>query len=152
MTHAELVARAARWLKNTVACGVVLAERHAWGESPDAIGWKLGVSFLVECKATRADFFADSKKQWQRYPKKGMGNRRYFMVPAKMVRLDEVPALWGLPWVYPAQVRVQRAIWKLQTANLKAERDLLYLSLRREFLKTIVERTMDEENQSGWTP
>ena len=76
VTHAELVERAVRWLRGTMGCGVVLCERDAGvGEIPDAIGWRLRdvASHLVECKVTRADFFADLKKQHRANHLGGLG-------------------------------------------------------------------------------
>lgn len=97
MTHAELVERAARWLKGTAGCNVVLAEFVAQvGEIPDAIGWKSCESFLIECKTSRADFLADKKKPWRREPEFGMGVYRYFMAPAGIIKPEELPAGWGL--------------------------------------------------------
>ena len=109
VTHAELVARAARWLRNTVRCGVVATEEYNVGWSiPDAIGWKSHTSYLVECKVTRSDFFADAKKHHRRYPDQGMGHLRYYMTPPGLVSLDEVPEHWGLLEARPKQVRVLR--------------------------------------------
>ena len=109
MTHAELVDRAARWLRNTVGCGVVATEEYNVGRSiPDAIGWKSSCSYLVECKATRSDFFADAKKHHRRYPDWGMGEVRYYMTPPGLVSPDEVPEHWGLLEARPKQVRILR--------------------------------------------
>lgn len=78
-THADLVAPAARWLKGTVRCGVVLTEAPSMdGESPDAIGWRSGYSVLVECKASRADFLADSRKP-HRVKKRRLAIRCYYL-------------------------------------------------------------------------
>jgi hypothetical protein len=97
MTHTELVARAARWLRSQ-GCGTVVAEKLPVSfEEPDAIGWKAsGWSVLVECKASRADFRRDAKKPFRNCPVLGMGYRRYFMAPAGIIPVDEVPDGWGL--------------------------------------------------------
>jgi hypothetical protein len=40
-THAQLVQRAALWLRNNERCRVVLTEQTTGsGEIPDALGWK----------------------------------------------------------------------------------------------------------------
>jgi hypothetical protein len=101
ITHAELVARAARWLKNTYGCKVVLTENGAvTGEIPDAIGWKSsGRSVLVECKISRADFKADASKPFRFNPLVGLGAERYYMVPAGSGIVDvvhDLPLDWGL--------------------------------------------------------
>ena len=83
ISHAELVNRAERWLKNTKKCAVVLSEVCAWStdEIPDAIGWRPnGESILVECKTSRRDFLSDKHKQVHK-GFRGMGAYRYFMVP-----------------------------------------------------------------------
>lgn len=100
MTHAELVKRAERWLRNTRRCGVVICEAAAQsGETPDAIGWRFGgkLSVLVECKASRADFLAD-KRKWCR--KNGathsLGDERYYLAPAGIIKPEDLPERWGL--------------------------------------------------------
>ena len=64
LTHKALVRRISNWLKYTKQMTVVMAELHTGaGETPDVIAWKgAASSILIECKTSRADFFADSKK------------------------------------------------------------------------------------------
>ena len=51
MTHDELVQRAADWLRKTKKCSVVLTELMGGSsEMPDAIGWYVGYSILVEAR------------------------------------------------------------------------------------------------------
>jgi len=105
MTHAELVARAVKWLTNTVRCQVAASELYnASSEIPDAMGWKSWASWLVECKTSRADFFRDQHKLVRRSGL-GMGNFRYYMTPPRLVDPSEVPAGWGLLEVHPKIVR-----------------------------------------------
>lgn len=126
LTHADLVALAERWLRNgakfrevagereyrrQVRCNVVLTEAMGGnGESPDAIGWAYGgvISVLVECKVSRADFFADQKKPFRQRPKFGLGHYRYYMVPRGLVAVEEVPEGWGLLYVHNGRARVIR--------------------------------------------
>src|ERR1700760_3011333 len=65
--HAQLVGRAAEWLRLRYGCGIVLSEQYcATGEIPDVIGWKASCqSVLVECKVSRADFLADAAKPFR---------------------------------------------------------------------------------------
>lgn len=116
MTHAELVTRAERWLRKTAGCRVVLAEcrsRHE-PEVPDAIGWNCRGgqirSVVVECKATRADFRADSQKVHRQL--EGLGRWRWYMTPPGLVQADEVPAGWGL-----LEVRGNRVVKVKPTAD-----------------------------------
>lgn len=69
------------------------------GEQPDAIGWRSGVSILVECKTSRPDFLADAKKIWRRKPEKGMGNWRFYMCEKDLININELPDKWGLVYV-----------------------------------------------------
>ncbi len=107
-THAELVSRAVRWLKNSRGCAVVCwRARMVCTEQPDALGWTgMGWSTLVECKVSRADFRRDLEK-WHRKGT-GLGNHRFYLTPPGLVRVDEVPEGWGLLECHPATVRVVR--------------------------------------------
>lgn len=69
MKHVQLVDLAVRWLRRQ-GCRVILHHpfRTLLAEQPDAIGWRDGLSILVEAKVSRADFFADEKKLWRREP------------------------------------------------------------------------------------
>lgn len=99
MTHDELCGIAGRWLRNTAGCKVAMTELVALcgnGEIPDAIGWRGNDSILIECKTSRADFFADKAKSFRQMPERGMGALRYFMAPAGVLRVDDLPPRWGL--------------------------------------------------------
>lgn len=97
LLHAELCARAVRWLRKSAGCGVALSEMvSVAGEIPDAIGWRSGFSVLIEAKTSRADFFADRKKIWRRDPEAGMGDWRFFITPAGLLLPAEIPDGWGL--------------------------------------------------------
>lgn len=99
--HKELVKRAFTYLKFSVGCTVVFKERVASGrENPDAIGFKGGHSYLIECKSSRADFFADKNKHFRKNPYQGMGSKRYFMSPVGLLEPSEMPDGWGLLEVY----------------------------------------------------
>ena len=98
MKHAQLVARAADWLRSRYGCGIVLSEQYcATGEVPDVIGWKASCqSVLVECKVSRADFLADAGKPFRLKPEEGLGSRRIYMAPAGVIAPTELPKHWGL--------------------------------------------------------
>jgi hypothetical protein len=134
MTHAQLVERAVRWLRR-YRCGVVLSEQACVsGEMPDAIGWKQGChSVLVECKVTRADFLADRSKPFRQKPEKGVGSERFYLTPAGVVKIEELPAGWGLlefrrgcvEWMHPSAKNLRTAV------GFRYEMNLLLASLRR---------------------
>jgi hypothetical protein len=134
MTHAQLVERAVRWLRR-YRCGVVLSEQAcASGEMPDAIGWKRAChSVLVECKVTRGDFLADRAKPFRCKPEEGVGSERFYLVPAGLIRSEELPPGWGLLELRSRRVEmVHPSAKNLRTATgFRYEMNLLLASLRR---------------------
>jgi hypothetical protein len=113
MTHADLVERAARWLRNSRRCGVVLTELVTIAEeTPDAIGWTFGGrwSYLVECKVSRSDYYADASKPGRSMLRAaGLGRERYYMAPAGVLDAEHIRANrpgWGLLEVSGRRVRV----------------------------------------------
>lgn len=134
MTHAELVQRAARWLRNSRKCAVVLTEPSNAGiEIPDAIGWYGRDSILVECKVSRGDFFADQKKFYRgENLSRCSGHEKYYATPTGLVRAGEIPAGWGLVEVGPKAVRyvVRSPKHQLDIAVMRQELSMLLSELR----------------------
>ncbi|MGB9233438.1 MAG: hypothetical protein WCC04_03430 [Terriglobales bacterium] len=134
MTHAKLVGMAVAWLRR-YRCGVVLSEQAcASGEMPDAIGWKKKChSVLVECKASRADFLADSAKPWRERPETGVGAERYYLASRELIEVEELPAGWGLLEVSGHEIAtVRRSAKDLRSSlGFQYEMNLLLASLRR---------------------
>ncbi len=134
MTHPQLVERAVRWLR-VYRCGVVLSEQACVsGEMPDAIGWKRAShSVLVECKVTRADFLVDRDKPFRLKPEQGVGCERFYLTPPDLVKVEELPAGWGLLEYRRGRIDVMRPSAKnLRTAKgFGYEMNLLLASLRR---------------------
>lgn len=134
MTHAHLVDKAVRWLR-TYRCGVVLSEQAcASGEMPDAIGWKQAShSVLVECKISRADFLADRDKPFRQKPERGVGSERFYLTPPDLIKLEELPAGWGLLEQRRGRIEMlQMSSKNLRTAvGFRYEMNLLLSSLRR---------------------
>lgn len=108
-SHKELCSLAVNWLKRPHSrgghgCNVAIDEcRTGWtGEVPDALGYRFsGIpndsssgTVLVECKVSRADFLADGNKPHRQA--NGVGNWRYYMAPAGLIRMEELPENWGL--------------------------------------------------------
>jgi hypothetical protein len=134
--HARLVELAVRWLRAKYKCGVVLSEQYcATGEVPDAIGWKgFCRSVIVECKASRSDFFADAAKPFRQAPEDALGSERYYLVPAGLIRAEEVPPGWGLLECAHREIKiVKKAARRDQrsTIGMMKEMNLLLASLRR---------------------
>jgi len=125
---------AVRWLRR-YRCGVVLSEQACVsGEMPDAIGWKKAChSVLVESKVSRGDFLADRGKPFRLKPESGVGCERYYLAPRGLIRVEELPAGWGLLEVCGREVeRVKSSAKNLRTAlGFQYEMNLLLASLRR---------------------
>ncbi len=134
MTHSQLVQTAVEWLR-AYRCGVVLSEQACVsGEMPDAIGWKRAShSVLVECKVSRADFLADRDKPFRQQQETGLGCERFYLTPAGLLQLKELPKGWGLLEVRKRKVElIRRSARDLRTpAGLAYEMNLLLASLRR---------------------
>jgi len=134
MTHVQLVERAVRWLRG-YRCGVVLSEQACVsGEMPDAIGWKQAChSVVVECKVTRADFVRDRAKPFRQKPEKGVGSERYYLTPPGLVKIEELPAGWGLLEFERGKIQMTHPSAKnlRTTTGFRYEMNLLLASLRR---------------------
>jgi hypothetical protein len=134
MTHAQLVQKAIAWLR-LYRCGVVLSEQACLsGEISDAIGWKRAChSVVVECKISRADFFADREKPFRQKQELGLGCERFYLIPAGMLRPEEMPIGWGLLELHNRKIKLLRPSAKnLRTATgFRYEMNLLLASLRR---------------------
>src|ERR1700685_3986469 len=134
MTHAQLVEKAVHWLRR-YRCGVVLSEQACVsGKMPDAIGWKRAChSVLVECKVTRSDFLADRAKPFRLKPEQGVGCERFYLVPAGLIRREEIPAGWGLLELRGGRMEtVQPSAKNLRSpTGFRCEINLLLASLRR---------------------
>ena len=136
MTHHQLVRLAEQWLRSRYRCGIVLSEQScASGETPDVIGWKGRCrSVVVECKISRADFFADREKPFRKDPELAMGCERFYLAPQGMILPAELPPKWGLLEARGREVRIAvkacRQSQRSQT-GFEWEMNLLLASLRR---------------------
>lgn len=130
MTHSDLVERARAWL--CMRWPVVVTElAHGMGEEADAIGFRTGLSALVECKASRSDFLSDRRKRYRIYPEHGMGCYRYYLGPESAFGDDEPPETWGVLRPTSRGVRVVRHGRRFTERNLRAEQSVLISCLRR---------------------
>jgi hypothetical protein len=134
VTHSQLVASAAEWLRK-YRCGIVLSEQACVsGEMPDAIGWKRAChSVVVECKISRADFVADQEKPFRQKPELGLGCERFYLTPEGLLHPEELPRGWGLLEAVKRKVHIiRRSARNLRTAvGFRNEMNLLLASLRR---------------------
>jgi len=136
MNHAQMVRLAERWLRRRYRCGIVLSEQScASGETPDVIGWKGSCrSVVIECKVSRADFFADQEKPFRKQPGSGMGCERFYLVPQGLIVPQELPHGWGLLECKGREIIM--AVRPLRQSRrteigMKWEMNLLLASLRR---------------------
>lgn len=120
-----------RWLSRQ--CSVVLYEfATPADENPDVIGWIGGAgSVLIECKLTRSDFLRDAAKAVRKNPRAGMGQRRYYLCPAELIQVKELPPKWGLLWATRGQIIVKREARGHSERNFLAEVQFLSSMLRR---------------------
>lgn len=101
ITHKKLVDSAEKWLRNVENCTITAKELVTGSnETPDVIGFKGAYSILIECKTSRADFLADKKKYVRRNSDGGMGSKRYFAAPVRLLEFADIPEGWGLLEMY----------------------------------------------------
>ena len=137
MKHDELVKKAVIYLNNRKRCTVVINELRSnyISEEPDALGFKGGVSTLIEVKVSRSDFLTDKKKPHRREAWRGMGNLRYFMAPLRLIKPDELPENWGLIEYYEKSDRFRETVRAEfiddEEVNKRAEVAMLSSVIRR---------------------
>lgn len=106
MTHALLVKKAAAYLRS-IGCKVVLTERTTGKEFHDAIGWKPWwngppISYVVECKVSRSDFYGDKRKASRASYGVRPGMHCYYLTPTNLLCRNyngvpgPLPDGWGL--------------------------------------------------------
>jgi hypothetical protein len=137
LTHKDLVGHAYNWLSERykITFRELVAATHN-GEIPDVIGFGSGVTVIVECKASRADFLADRKKHFRLEPSKGMGMYRLYCCPEGLIKPEELPAKWGLLYVADGIKEIVRVIHHYEECafeerDSKSETAILYSALRR---------------------
>lgn len=153
MSHGELVERALDWLASR-RCAPIFNNCASCAEIPDAIGWSSSYkhhgSLVIECKASRSDFYADKKKRfiWKhpehgyqyppsRLPQKEaeemglvpeeipmMGNYRYYLCAPGIITpemLAEHAPCHGLLYVGPRRIKIVTEAPRRENANYPAE-------------------------------
>jgi hypothetical protein len=103
--HSRLCKKALSWLNNTIKCQIAVSELSYGREIPDALGWRWDTTVLVECKATRADFLRDKKKEFRNQAGKGLGDYRFYLCPTGIITPDDLPPKWGLLYLQGNSVK-----------------------------------------------
>ncbi len=153
MTHDELVDRAVRWLKTTKRCPVVFREHTAGPESPDALGYRGGWSYLVECKVSRADYFADQKKPSRMVDRtERPAFECWYLTPPGLLRAEELKSWWGLLEAHDRTIRIVKPPvgepWDDRTtAPLRHEINRLYCDIRRYHVQGLHYETYNGHKQ-----
>jgi hypothetical protein len=114
LTHSDLVRAAVKWLSGSRRCGIVFAELSAACRHPiipDAIGWSGEWSILVECKVSRSDFLADRSKAIHALPDSYPGQERWYLAPAGLLTLADMPDGWHLAEVRGNRVHAVSEMW-----------------------------------------
>ena len=135
MKHKELVNLAMNYLLSAKQCNPVFTERGSAriSEMPDAIGWN-SECIIIECKVSIDDLKKDIKKSFRKDKEKGLGNRRFYLLPVflyehyvKNKEADYIPKGWGILVVVDnKQIRQIRLKGSSKfKSNIKAERDYL---------------------------
>ena len=150
--HQELVLRGERWMRSR-NCGVVIRDpfRSYNREQPDVLGWRDGVSLLIEVKVSRADFLADANKPFRIDPSEGMGDWRFYLCPPGIIKPDDLPSGWGLLYAKEKIISAVSGVpgngrWhtaKPFTGNKNAENIVLYAALRRLTLRGYLPEVYD---------
>lgn len=93
--HQRLVEAGRRWLIRQ-GFAVVATELSAAGtaEQPDVIGFRSACSAVIEAKASRADFLADSRKPHRAAG--GLGVYRFYLCLPGVIDAEDLPERWGL--------------------------------------------------------
>lgn len=101
------------------------------GEIPDVIGWAGTASVMIECKVSRSDFLRDAAKKPRKKPEVGMAHRRYYLSPANVLQVEDLPPRWGLLWAEKNRITVKREARGFPQRNLLSEVQFLSSMLRR---------------------
>jgi hypothetical protein len=139
-THAELIEIGYKWC--LTKCGFAFKDLVTIaGEVPDVIGFNSEGSFLLEAKTTKADFNNDTNKWFRKNPDMGMGDWRFYICNKGLIKIEELPEMWGLIEVNEkGKVRISHnpfgkgniySHWKKNEKSIENEKRLLYSALRR---------------------
>lgn len=168
LSHSALCERARRWLTGTARCPIALVEFVALlPEIPDAIGFRESGrdSVLIECKTSRSDFIRDAKKRHRQDGATALGSYRYYLCEPGVIRVEDLPAKWGLLHVKGRGVELvagaepkrhywppETDIWRWETGF--GEKVLMFSALQRvkfsvgsSAFRELVQQTYSEQQK-----
>lgn len=154
MKHADLIEIGCKWLNDK--CSFVFTEiKTITDEIPDVIGFNSSGTFLIEAKTSRADFFADKKKPFRMISENGVGDWRFFITPKHLIKIEELPLMWGLievddkgkvSMVYnPFGKGNIYSLWLKNNKNTEAEKHIMFSALRRIYSSTNARKLIKHE-------
>lgn len=93
--HEQLCQKGLSWLKRQGFC---VSAINIWAagsrERVDCVGYRQQCSVMIEVKVSRADFLADKKKPERLHG--GIGTYRFYLAPAGLIGVEDLPPGWGL--------------------------------------------------------
>lgn len=153
--HKRLVTLGEKWLKRQ-GFAVVASELVTSGarEQADVIGFRSNCSAVIEAKASRSDFLADSRKPHR--ISGGLGVYRFYLCLPEVMDVADLPERWGLLYADGHTVReilrptgngwpslgAKLGDWSAfqHEADVNAERAVLFSIARRRSLPRSVEQ------------
>jgi hypothetical protein len=121
----------------------------AAGDIPDAIGWKYGFSYMVECKASRSDFHANKNKPHERV-NSGVGCHRFFLCVPEIIKGEDLSSSdYGLLWLGESGVIRVRKEPVTRDTNHHKEICMLTSALRRVRTREFLTINIFTEEASG---
>lgn len=146
-THRQLEEAGAKWLAKWGywwSCNHIAIEPASPGcrsETPDVIGFACGVTHVIECKTSRADFLRDFRKKWRKEGDKPMGACRWWLCEEGLITRDDLAGCGdGLLWITASgDIKVIRyAAQKAdEERNIVGEFYILYTLLNKEAVKPV---------------
>jgi hypothetical protein len=133
MTHDELIKRGAKWLEKNYNyryhCQIVLTEfKSLTTEIPDIWGANHYRTTIIECKISLADFKSDLQKN-HRNNKNSLGNQRFYLCPAGLIPVEQIPENWGLLYAHKKNISIIKEPTELRDPEIRNEEWYILYSL-----------------------
>lgn len=144
-THRQLEEAGAKWLSKSGywwSCKRIAIEPASpCLERPDVIGFAYGVTHVIECKTSRADFLRDFKKRWRATGDNPMGAYRWWLCEEGVITNNDLSGSGdGLLFVSAdGAVRIIRSPTRRseEERNVSGELCIMYTLLSKEAIKPV---------------